>query len=502
MRPSSGAGPAVLVVALLAGAALRVERLGRAELTTDEAFSWRMSTHRAREIVRRTAADVHPPLYYLVLRGWTGLFGVSPWALRGLSLFFGLASIPIAYAVARELDRELETGAVGAAAAAVLVALHADQVGHARAVRMYTMGMALAGASAWLLLRALRSDRRPAAWWTAYAIAAAALCYTHYYGAFTVGAQLLFAGVDAVRERTSAADGRRRLLAVVGGAVLVAALFAPWLAVLGRQASRVSGDYWIHDTDAYGLGASLVQWLSGLEWTPSWPRTFIAGAAIAAFWALWRGDRGQRFLALQATVPWLAALAVSAAAGRTLFLERYLVFAQLAMLVGVGRAWAGLGPLWTRHAVALGLGAAIGLGLAAEVGARPAAASSAEEGARELARSVAPGDLVLANAPRDLNVLRYYLDREGAAAIAVRCPASRSIGHLSQVSSIDPEDILDDGAVWSGTWARVWRVRLHPPRKWRPEPAPSGWRTVFTRVFEGPASTRLYVTADVREAPR
>jgi hypothetical protein len=37
-------------------------------------------------------------------------------------------------------------------------------------------------------------------------------------------------------------------------------------------------------------------------------------------------------------------------------------------------------------------------------------------------------------------------------------------------------------------------VRLHPPRKWRPEPPPAGWKLAFTRLFEGPSSTRLLVT--------
>ena len=38
---------------------------------------------------------------------------------------------------------------------------------------------------------------------------------------------------------------------------------------------------------------------------------FVAGAA----WAFWRGDEGQRFLALQAVLPWLAALVLSWSAG-------------------------------------------------------------------------------------------------------------------------------------------------------------------------------------------
>jgi hypothetical protein len=168
--------------------------------------------------------------------------------------------------------------------------------------------------------------------------------------------------------------------------------------------------------------------------------------------------------------------------------------------VYLARGWTGLPP-WPRRAIAAGLGSFLALGLADEIGARPAAPPSAQDGARLLAQSVAAEDLVLANAPRDLNVVRYYLHREGADHIEMKCPASRSVGHLSQVSSITPREIVGEESVWAGPWRRVWRVRLHPPRKWRPDPPPADWALVFTRVFEGPAATRLLVTMYQRVTP-
>jgi len=506
MRSPVRAAPVVLGLALLAGSAVRVEHLASAELTTDEAFSWRMSTYPPRAILSRTAADVHPPLYYLVLAGWRGLVGDSPSALRSLSLLFGLGTVVVGYVVARALetparqeDRIPGSGlarGTAAGAAAVLLALHADQVAHSRAVRMYAMGVLLAGLSAWLMLRALAAGRRAAAWWAAYAVVAAALCYTHYYGAFTVAAELAFAAMDAWgrRERARGPDA----VAVLAAGAAVAGLFAPWLPVLRRQAARVSADYWIREEGTDATARALVRWICGIDWWPPWPTALIVLIALVALWTLWRGDRGQRFLALQAVVPWVAAAALSASAGRPLVLERYLVFAQFALVVWLARWWAGLDSAWSRSLGALALGALVALGLAGEVGGRSSGASSAEAGARLLVQAVAPGDLVLANAPRDLDVVRYYLDREGGRAMTMRCPASRSVGHLSQVSSLGEGEIIDDADVWSGTWPRVWRIRLHPTRKWRPDPPPAPWRVVMTHVFEGPASTRLYVEVSER----
>src|SRR5256885_3262434 len=110
MQIRPGAAPAVLVLAVLLGAAFRLERLGSAELTTDEAFSWRMATYPPGEIVARTAADVHPPLYYLVLAGWRRLAGDSPSALRGLSALSGMGVIALGFLLARELERPTAEG--------------------------------------------------------------------------------------------------------------------------------------------------------------------------------------------------------------------------------------------------------------------------------------------------------------------------------------------------------------------------------------------------------
>jgi hypothetical protein len=484
-----------LALVLGLGAALRADRLSLEELTTDEAFSWRMTTHPAADIVARTATDVHPPLYYLVLRAWTAAAGDSPAALRGLSLLLGLAAVGLAYLLYVEVDRFAETddrgvGRWGALAAALLVAAHADQVGHSRHVRMYALGIALAGLTAWLMLRALRSERRAFAWWGAYGVSAAALCYTHYYGAFTVAAQLGFAGLFLVSRARVSGVRPREATGLLAAALLIAALFAPWVTVLRRQTARVSEEYWIREAGSFDVAGALVRWATGLEWTPSWPALTIGAFATAGAWVLWRGDRGQKFLILQAALPWAGALGLSWASGRTLFLERYLFFSQLALVVLLARAWAGLAP-WPRRATAAAFASVVALGLAHEIGARPTAEPSAQEGARLLARSVGPGDLVLANAPRDLNVVRYYLMREGAAGIDLKVPASRSIGHLSQVSSINAYEIVGEESVWAGHWPRVWRVRVHPPRKWRPDPPPPEWAPVFTRVLEGPSGTRL-----------
>jgi uncharacterized membrane protein len=89
--------PLMLAAVLLAGLMLRLQTASTRSIWFDEAWSWRMSRFPVAELIERTAADVHPPLYYLLLKAWTALFGDSPLAMRSMSALFGVLTILAAY---------------------------------------------------------------------------------------------------------------------------------------------------------------------------------------------------------------------------------------------------------------------------------------------------------------------------------------------------------------------------------------------------------------------
>ena len=127
-RELAGLGAVVLV-----GFLPRAWRLGRPGLTSDEAFSWRLTRYGLGEMLRRAAEDVHPPLYYVLLKPWLAMWGDAPEALRGLSLVLGLLVVPLAFVLVREAARLDEPELArrvraGALLAALLAALHATQV--------------------------------------------------------------------------------------------------------------------------------------------------------------------------------------------------------------------------------------------------------------------------------------------------------------------------------------------------------------------------------------
>jgi hypothetical protein len=137
---------ALLLFMLVAGY-VRCRRLDSVALQPDEAFSWRLIQCSPQQLLQRTAADVHPPLYYLLLQAWVHCWGDSLVALRSLSVILGILCLPVLYLLCVEVSlRWGEDGhsvsssaRTGALFATMLLAIQGDQVMAAQWARMYTL---------------------------------------------------------------------------------------------------------------------------------------------------------------------------------------------------------------------------------------------------------------------------------------------------------------------------------------------------------------------------
>src|SRR5437016_6319583 len=171
----------MLLGAILAGGvALRCYAITSRSLWFDEAVTCFTSQLSPPQIVFRAAHDFHPPLYYLIVHYWIGLFGTSLLALRSLSVLCGALAIVGAYLLTVEVLRDERRGlsppvdasdetrrhqAGGSSReaglwAAALVAVSVFAIRWSWDARMYALGMPLALFSSWALLRALRSPQR------------------------------------------------------------------------------------------------------------------------------------------------------------------------------------------------------------------------------------------------------------------------------------------------------------------------------------------------------
>jgi uncharacterized membrane protein len=183
MRPPSWLWIVALLLILTTAGAVRCYRTEYPVLSADEAFSWRLTQFDTADLIRHAVADVHPPLYYLLLKLWNACAGEAPHQMRGFSALCGVLSVGMMFLLCLEMSsdawapRQRPPGqAIGAALfAAFLTAVHLSQVTPGRTARMYPLGVLLLGLTSWLLLRALRSPRGHA-WWSLYGVAVAAFC--------------------------------------------------------------------------------------------------------------------------------------------------------------------------------------------------------------------------------------------------------------------------------------------------------------------------------------
>jgi 4-amino-4-deoxy-L-arabinose transferase-like glycosyltransferase len=247
--------PALWLLILLA-LALRLVRLAFQPLWWDEGWSLYFATSDLGTMLELTAVDIHPPLYYVLLSAWIGLFGSSALGVRLLSVLIGTVTIPVLYAVGRRL-----LGRPGGLVAAFLLAISPMHVYYSQEVRMYGLVTLLGVAAVYLALRLWTSERWRWGVWLGYAVAASAALYTHYYAAFLLVALNLVVLLLWL-------EGRRRwVLSWLGAQAMVVLLYLPWVWYAGdRLLSYVRFKVGVEEDLSYGLLTYVGRHLAAFSW--------------------------------------------------------------------------------------------------------------------------------------------------------------------------------------------------------------------------------------------
>ncbi|MGC8879605.1 MAG: glycosyltransferase family 39 protein [Anaerolineae bacterium] len=227
---------ALITMALLLAMALRFPTLAAQSLWADEGNSITLARAGLVEIAARTAYDIHPPLYYWLLHGWTRLTGDNEVAVRSLSTFADLLLIAITYRLARRLF-----GHCVAFVAAFAAAVSPFQVYYAQEARMYTLLALLGGLTAWAAVEAavcIRSEMSARLfcwrWLALYIVSATMGLYTHYAFPVVWGAVVLAGWVYLWRHRGTR-NIRQLWILWLFCQLLPLILYVPWLPIAVRQ---------------------------------------------------------------------------------------------------------------------------------------------------------------------------------------------------------------------------------------------------------------------------
>ncbi|MFN2114265.1 MAG: hypothetical protein ACK2T6_01015 [Anaerolineae bacterium] len=365
-----------VLLASILGFALRFHALADVPLRWDEGWSIALAKLPAVEIMRLTALDVHPPLYYLSLAPWVAAGGSGEFWLRSLSALAGTLAVPLAAVAAASWWHASASAARRAALfAAVLVALAPAFLYYAGVGRMYALTASPLLLAVWGLAR-FASHGRPVHGVAAGVGAVTALLFFYYSGFAVAG---LFAAAVVAWPR------RWRRIGVVAAASALA--YVPWLAYAAPlMASRVAERTGPGGFDLSAVAALADDGLIAALFLPEMRAAavavtlivFVIGVAVARP-PLWR-HLGVAVLPLAATI-----VGLGLGAQAHMFQDRYAIVA--APFIALGLAWSVAG-LWGR-APALGL-----VGLAALVlAAAPTIANYAYEREAELSGDYDPASV-------------------------------------------------------------------------------------------------------------
>jgi mannosyltransferase len=415
--------PLLALTVLAAG--LRFYRIDAQSLWYDEGISAFQLTRSFAEIVRASALDSHPPLYYWTLKAWSETIGSSELGLRSLSAVWGVLTVVLTWLIGRRLF-----GTLAASLAALLLAVAPLAVYYSQEVRMYSQVTALG-------LLAVYAYERKTYW--LYAVSGIVTLYSQYLGI----ALLAALNIHAVLWWRS--QPRRDWLLWLAANAAIALAFLPWLpAFLAQQTHALN----TRPRTVPGLAMqTLTAYAGGLAQSD-----LLLGAGIVLIaLALVALVLGKHWWATSlALLVWLVPLGLVIALGLRsgLYEVRYLVASLPGLMLLVGLALARIGRhLAIAAALALVLVVPAALGLREQYFA-PALARDDYRGlVHTIEEDARPTDAVILAAPNQVEVFTYYYHGD---LPLFPLPAQRPI---------DADDALRRLNAIRGAHDRIWLVQ-------------------------------------------
>lgn len=385
------------ILILLLATGLRFYRLDAQSFWNDEGNSARLSERSIPAIIEGTASDIHPPLYYLILRGWRELVGDSEFGLRSFSAFAGVLTIAGTMAIAKNFRTRLNAGKrrflfLSASSAFVrvpllaglLTAVSPPLIYYSQETRMYSLLALLAVFSTWLLLK-IHNSQFSIHNSLFYLLTIIAGLYTHYFFTAVLITHNLLVLIWLINKRKETGGWRRLspqlpnshapMLPWIAIMLAAALAYLPWLPIFlnqtgGRPGVRQSaltfllemgrwlalGSTMDAETAVLPLIVAIILLVGGLLIGRNW--TIVLGLAIPTLFMLAAGTtQPQYFKFMTVAVPFFCLLIAAAfnrkgREGRKDFSFAFSVLfavSFLILLVGNGRS---LQNLYTNPAYA------------------------------------------------------------------------------------------------------------------------------------------------------
>ncbi len=224
-----------LAALIVLAALLRFATLDLQSFWYDEAFTPVHVLHASLWATLRSVVHTEnsPPLWYLIAWADARVLGTGEVALRLPSALAGLATVPVAWAIGREL-----AGRRTALACAALVAVNPLLVWYSQEARVYSLFVLTAALALLCFLRALREPTRGRM--ALFALSGALALLSHYFAVFVLVPMALWL-VFAPGPRRAAT--RRAALPAIAALTVVGLALLPLISAQGGHGTQWIGEW-------------------------------------------------------------------------------------------------------------------------------------------------------------------------------------------------------------------------------------------------------------------
>lgn len=204
----------------------------------DEAFSLKLIRHSYQEVIRLTAQDVHPPLYYVLLKFFVQ---IGDWLnISDKSMGSIVSSIPTLILMVISLTMIRKRWGLFASSIFIFcITFMSNCLTYGTEIRMYSLGMLFVTLT-YIVAYEIILNRRLRDWLLLLVFGLGA-AYTHYFACIPVaiiyGYLLLW---TIIKDRV---QFKKWLLISLATFML----YLPWLVIVLKQVSQVNDAYWIGD---------------------------------------------------------------------------------------------------------------------------------------------------------------------------------------------------------------------------------------------------------------
>jgi uncharacterized membrane protein len=317
-----------LLAILLLALGLRLIALQSRSIQYDDAFSYFLARRDLADIVRGTAADTMPPLYYFLLHFWMQISD-QLWFLRLLSVLLSLGIVGLTYQLAAQLFHP-QVGLV----AAFLAAISPLQIYHGQDLRMYAP-LALGQLGYYVFfVRILRKDGYGNVRdWVGLVVSAVVAMYSHNLAIFGLAVVPLW----LILRRKWGLLGRVLLALLVVGILAL-----PWLWMVPGQVEKIQRAFWTPRPGILEVFQAILMFTVHLPLEGGW----LVAAAVLSLQLLalivfetWRDRKRDEGLGLVVAIALglPAILFVVSYLIRPVFVPRGFLVASLAYFVLAGR---------------------------------------------------------------------------------------------------------------------------------------------------------------------